>query len=124
MQVNQHERIHTGEKPYQCNICFKTYPQAGQVYSHKKSVHKVDPLKKNRHPDAPLLERKLEPKPKRARKPRKLKRLNNEEIESMIGEIKNEEGPLPPVYVYVVDQASGRSLYTTPISTTRPDANV
>lgn len=44
--LNQHEVIHSGERPLACDICQQTFKQKASLYTHKKRVHKVFPAKR------------------------------------------------------------------------------
>jgi len=39
-----HQRIHTGHKPYECTLCDKAFTQMGNLTKHMKQVHHVNRL--------------------------------------------------------------------------------
>ena len=41
----EYKTIHTGEKPYECNICEKAFTERGQLAEHKKFT----PVKSHMH---------------------------------------------------------------------------
>lgn len=44
--LNQHEVIHSGDRPLTCDICQQTFKQKASLYTHRKRVHKVYPPKR------------------------------------------------------------------------------
>ncbi|CAK1553176.1 unnamed protein product [Leptosia nina] len=44
--LNQHEVIHSADRPLTCEICSQTFKQKASLYTHKKRVHKVVPPKR------------------------------------------------------------------------------
>ncbi|XP_068627267.1 zinc finger protein 58-like [Battus philenor] len=44
--LNQHEVIHSGERPLSCDICHQTFKQKASLYTHKKRVHNVVPIRR------------------------------------------------------------------------------
>ena len=37
--VNRHYKCHTGERPYQCNICARAFAERGNLIRHCKAIH-------------------------------------------------------------------------------------
>ncbi|XP_045525619.1 zinc finger protein 484-like isoform X2 [Pieris brassicae] len=44
--LNQHEVIHSMDRPLTCEICSQSFKQKASLYTHKKRVHKVQPQKR------------------------------------------------------------------------------
>ena len=37
--LTQHKRIHTKEKPYECHVCDKAFRQLGTLQKHMRTQH-------------------------------------------------------------------------------------
>ena len=47
--LKRHQLVHTGERPYQCDLCSQTFNQSSALKTHKKGVHKINLIKKKQH---------------------------------------------------------------------------
>ncbi|XP_059047577.1 zinc finger and BTB domain-containing protein 41-like [Achroia grisella] len=44
--LTQHEVIHSSDRPLSCDICQQSFKQKASLYTHRKRVHKVYPVKR------------------------------------------------------------------------------
>ena len=42
-KLTEHERLHTGEKPFPCPMCSAAFASTSSLLQHKRGVHKIAP---------------------------------------------------------------------------------